>query len=140
MWAPLGLLICYWGRAISLNAGQNGSSAGLIPPIPYTSGWRDLAEWHCAVIQLYHAMGTLVTRLWRALVAPRNSAAVPPGGVGVLPAYAALARSHSTSIGLDPRFQMLVTHLAAERSRCRWCIERGRHLWCEAQLPVDSLR
>jgi len=85
-------------------------------------------------------MGTLVTRLWRALVAPRNSAAVPPGGVRVLPAYAALARYHSTSIALESRLHMLVTQLAAERSRCRWCIERGRHLWREAQLPVDALR
>jgi alkylhydroperoxidase family enzyme len=85
-------------------------------------------------------MGTLVTRLWRALVAPRNSAAVPPGGVRVLPAYAALARYHSTSIALELRLHMLVTQLAAERSRCRWCIERGRHLWREAQLPVDALR
>jgi alkylhydroperoxidase family enzyme len=85
-------------------------------------------------------MGTLGTRLWRALVAPRNSATVPPGGVGVLPAYAALARYHSNSIALEPRLHMLVTQLAAERSRCRWCIERGRHLWREAQLPVDALR
>lgn len=85
-------------------------------------------------------MGTLVTRLWRALVAPRNSAAVPPGGVRVLPAYAALAHYHSNSIALELRLHMLVTQLAAERSRCRWCIERGRHLWREAQLPVDALR
>jgi alkylhydroperoxidase family enzyme len=85
-------------------------------------------------------MDTLVTRLWRALVAPRNSVAVPPGGARVLPAYAALARYHSNSTDLDPRLRMLVTQLAAERSRCRWCIERGRHLWREAQLSVDALR
>jgi alkylhydroperoxidase family enzyme len=60
--------------------------------------------------------------------------------VRVLPAYAALARYHSTSIALEARLHMLVTQLAAERSRCRWCIERGRHLWREAQLPVDALR
>jgi len=60
--------------------------------------------------------------------------------VRVLPAYAALARYHSNSIALEPRLHMLVTQLAAERSRCRWCIERGRHLWREAQLPVDALR
>jgi alkylhydroperoxidase family enzyme len=35
---------------------------------------------------------------------------------------------------------MLVTQRAAERSRCRWCIERGRHLWREAQLPLDALQ
>ena len=84
-------------------------------------------------------MGTLVTRLWRALVAPRNPIATPPGGVRVLPAYAALARYHTSTTDLGARLHMLVTQLAAERSRCRWCIERGRHLWREAQLPVDAL-
>src|SRR5437773_12171300 len=91
------------------------------------------------MIQLYHNMDTLVTRLWRALTAPRNSVPVPPGGVRVLPAYAALARYHMSSIELDGRLRMFVTQLAAERSHCRWCIERGRHLWREAQLPVDAL-
>ena len=84
-------------------------------------------------------MGTLVTRLLRALVAPRHPTAIPPAGVHVLPAYAALARYHTNSTDLDARLRMLVTQLAAERSRCRWCIERGRHLWREAQLPVDAL-
>ncbi len=96
-----------------------------------------LAGWHARMIQLYHAMGTLVTRLWRALVAPRTSAI--PGGPRVLPAYAALARYHASSPDLDPRLRMLVTQRAAEQSRCRWCIERGRHLWREAQLPIDAL-
>ncbi len=91
------------------------------------------------MIQLYHIMDTLVTRIWRALTAPRNSVPVPPGGVRVLPAYAALARYHMSSIELDGRLRMFVTQLAAERSHCRWCIERGRHLWREAQLPVDAL-
>jgi alkylhydroperoxidase family enzyme len=85
-------------------------------------------------------MGTLVTRLLRALAAPRHPAAIPPAGVHVLPAYAALARYHMNSTDLEPRLRMLVTQLAAERSRCRWCIERGRHLWREAQLPVDVMQ
>src|SRR5437867_3747477 len=85
-------------------------------------------------------MGTLVTRLLRALVAPRNPVAIPPGGVRILPAYAALARYRTSSGDLDVRLRMLVTQLAAERSRCRWCIEHGRHLWREALLPVDHLR
>ena len=88
------------------------------------------------MIQLYHDMGTLVTRLWRALVPTRTSAAQP--GPRVLPAYAALARYQAHSPDLDPRLQLLVTQLAAERSRCRWCIERGRHLWREAQLSIDA--
>jgi len=90
------------------------------------------------MIQLYHTMGTLVTRLWRALVAPPTPM-VPPGGPRVLPAYAALARYQMNSPDLDPRLRLLVTQLAAERSRCRWCIDRGRHLWREAQLPIDAL-
>jgi len=36
--------------------------------------------------------------------------------------------------------RLLVTQLAAERSRCRWCIERGRHEWREAHLSLDQLR
>jgi len=99
---------------------------------------RGLAGWHIWMIQLYHAMGTLVTRLWRALVAPPTSA-VPAGGPRVLAAYAALARYQTNGPDLDPRLRMLVTQLAAERSCCRWCIERGRHLWREAQLPIDAL-
>jgi alkylhydroperoxidase family enzyme len=59
--------------------------------------------------------------------------------VHVLPAYAALARYHTSNTELDPRLRMLVTQLAAERSRCRWCIERGRHVWREAQLSLDLL-
>src|SRR5439155_458136 len=90
------------------------------------------------MIQLYHTMGTLVTRLWRALVAPPTPM-VPPGGPRVLLAYAALARYQTNSPDLDPRLRLLVTQLAAERSRCRWCIDRGRHLWREAQLPIDAL-
>jgi alkylhydroperoxidase family enzyme len=58
----------------------------------------------------------------------------------VLPAYAALARYQSNLAELEPRLRMLVIQLAAERSRCRWCIERGRHLWREAQLPLDTLK
>ena len=85
-------------------------------------------------------MDSIVTRLWRAVVARRDAGAIPPGGARVLPAYAALARYHNTSADLDPRLHMLVTQLAAERSGCRWCIERGRHLWREAQLSVDALR
>lgn len=99
----------------------------------------DLAWWRLVVIQLYHRMGTLVTRLWRALVAPRDPIAIPPAGVRVLPAYAALARYHSNNTELDPRLRLLVAQLAAERSRCRWCIERGRHLWRAALLPPDAL-
>jgi len=57
-----------------------------------------------------------------------------------LPAYAALARYQVGATQLGPRLRMLVTQLAAERSRCRWCIEQGRHAWREAHLPMASLR
>jgi len=86
---------------------------------------------------------TLVRRggaLWRALAQGRIPATATPGGTRVLPAYAALARYDSSGTDLDPRLRMLVTQLAAERSRCRWCIERGRHLWREAQLSFAALR
>lgn len=99
------------------------------------------------MIQLYHPMDSIVTTLirrggalWRALARDRGSASAGAGGARVLPAYAALARYGSGAIDLDPRLRLLVTQLAAERSRCRWCIERGRHLWREAQLSFEALR
>jgi len=83
-------------------------------------------------------MDSLVAKLFR-LFADRPNAALHPGP-RVLPAYAALARYRSNGVELEPRLRLLVTQLAAERSRCRWCIERGRHLWREGQFPIDSLR
>lgn len=79
-------------------------------------------------------------RVWRALVGPREPSPRAPAGPRVLPAYAALARYQLHTPDLDARLRMLVTQLAAERSHCRWCIERGRHLWREAQLSLDELR
>jgi alkylhydroperoxidase family enzyme len=100
------------------------------------------------MIQLYHFMDTLghtllrrLAAVWRAVVARRNSAvATPPPGPRVLPAYAALARYRVGTTHLEPRLHLLVTQLAAERSGCRWCIERGRHAWREAHLPMALLR
>src|SRR5919198_1962881 len=92
------------------------------------------------MIQLYHNMDSLVMRLWRALVGPRNRTAGPPPTTRVLPAYAALARYQLHTPDLDQRLRLLVTQLAAERSHCRWCIERGRHLWRDAQLSLAELR
>jgi alkylhydroperoxidase family enzyme len=83
----------------------------------------------------------LVRRLaafWRAIVG--SSTAEPTPSTRALPAYAALARYLGSSADLDPRLRLLVTQLAAERSRCRWCIDKGRHVWREAHLPVDLLR
>ena len=40
---------------------------------------------------------------------------------------------------LDPRVDLLVRQLAAELSRCRWCIEHGLHRWRHAFLPVAEL-
>ena len=92
------------------------------------------------MIQLYLSMDTVITSVWRFLTGSHAAAGRTPEGPRVLPAYAALARYRSNLNDLDPRLRMLVTQLAAERSRCRWCIERGRHLWREAQLPVEALR
>jgi alkylhydroperoxidase family enzyme len=85
-------------------------------------------------------MDTVITSVWRFLTGRHDAAGRTPEGPRVLPAYAALARYRSNLNDLDPRLRMLVTQLAAERSHCRWCIERGRHLWREAQLPVEALR
>ncbi len=91
-------------------------------------------------------MDTAVTR-WLSrfgallrTAAPRADRPVAAGGARVLPAYAALARYHMSAADLEPRLRMLATQLAAERSRCRWCIEKGRHLWRESHLPLDALR
>jgi len=84
-------------------------------------------------------MDTIVIKIWRALMRSRQNRAMP-AGAHVLPAYAALARYRSSSTDLDPQLRMLVTQLAAERSGCRWCIDRGRHLWREAQLSLEALR
>ena len=89
------------------------------------------------MIQLYLRMDTIVAKIIRAFV---GQAPDPPTGPRVLPAYAALARYGHASNELDPRLRLLVSQLAAERSRCRWCIERGRHDWREAQLSGDTLR
>ena len=85
-------------------------------------------------------MDSLVSSILRALIGRRTPAVPSPAGVRILPAYAALARYNTTITDLEPRLRMLVMQLAAERSRCRWCIERGRHLWREAQLSIDELR
>jgi alkylhydroperoxidase family enzyme len=84
-------------------------------------------------------MDSLVAKILR-LFSERPNAALLAPGPRVLPAYAALARYQSNDAELEPRLRLLITQLAAERSRCRWCIERGRHLWRVAQLPVDTLR
>ncbi len=83
-------------------------------------------------------MDTIVRAIWRAFAGRRN-ASVAPTGARILPAYAALARYHAHTTDLEPRLRLLVTQLAAERSRCRWCIERGRHEWREAHLALDQL-
>jgi len=55
-------------------------------------------------------------------------------------AYLALARRPGQSGEVDDRTRLLVRELAAERSGCRWCIDRARHDWRAAGLPVDLLR
>jgi len=82
-------------------------------------------------------MDTVVAKIIRVFL---GHVADRPTGPRVLPAYAALARYGSATNDLDPRLRLLVTQLAAERSGCRWCIERGRHVWREAQLSVETLR
>ncbi len=59
----------------------------------------------------------------------------------VLYGYLALAKRPGNAGGaVDERIRLLVGQLAAERSGCRWCIERARHDWRARGLPVDLLR
>ena len=55
-------------------------------------------------------------------------------------AYLALARRPGQSGEVDDRTRLLVRELADERSGCRWCIDRARHDWRAAGLPVDLLQ
>jgi alkylhydroperoxidase family enzyme len=80
------------------------------------------------------------TALWQALAGHSGAPSTSADGPRVLPAYAALARYRIGTTELEPRLRFLVAQLAAERSRCRWCIEWGRHRWREAHLPLDALR
>lgn len=84
-------------------------------------------------------MDSIVATIWRALAGRPASPSATPGSARVLPAYAALAR-YNRGVDLEPRLRLLVNQLAAERSGCRWCIERGRHLWRAAQLSLEELR
>ncbi len=54
--------------------------------------------------------------------------------------YLALARRPGQAAEVDDRTRLLVRELAAERSGCRWCIDRARHDWRAAGLPVDLLQ
>jgi alkylhydroperoxidase family enzyme len=54
-------------------------------------------------------------------------------------AYLALGRRPGNAGEVAERTRLLVRELAAERSGCRWCIERTRHDWRAAGLPVDLL-
>jgi alkylhydroperoxidase family enzyme len=99
-----------------------------------------LARHHYLMIHLYHQMASFVAKIIRAFTghAPRTGPSL--SGPRILPAYAALARFQTNGVEIEPRLRLLVTQLAAERSRCRWCIEHGRHLWREAQFPLEPLR
>jgi alkylhydroperoxidase family enzyme len=54
-------------------------------------------------------------------------------------AYLALGQRPGNAGEVDDRTRLLVRELAAERSGCRWCIDRTRHDWRAAGLPVDLL-
>ncbi|HET9040552.1 MAG TPA: hypothetical protein VFN40_10300 [Gemmatimonadales bacterium] len=53
--------------------------------------------------------------------------------------YLALARRPGQAGEVDDRTRLLVRELAAERSGCRWCIDRAQHDWRAAGLPMDLL-
>lgn len=54
-------------------------------------------------------------------------------------AYLALGQRPGNAGEVDERTRLLVRELAAERSGCHWCIDRTRHDWRVAGLPVDLL-
>jgi alkylhydroperoxidase family enzyme len=54
--------------------------------------------------------------------------------------HLALRRRPGFDLTLDDRTRLLVSQLAAELSRCRWCVDRGRHDWRNARLPSILLR
>lgn len=54
--------------------------------------------------------------------------------------HLAVSRLMGFQSTLDERTRLLVSQFAAERSGCRWCIERGRHDWRVAGLPKILLR
>lgn len=85
-------------------------------------------------------MDTIVTSFVRRAGAWWRSLARRPVAATTVPAYAALARYRLGATALESRLRLIVTQLAADRSECRWCIERGQHLWREALLPRDLLR
>src|SRR5713226_7554964 len=91
----------------------------------------------------YHDVAACGGPLARRRRAPRSPCRAPPAPRGFA-RLAGVRRARSLSgrrdPQLEPRLRMLVTQLAAERSRCRWCIEQGRHAWREAHLPMASLR
>src|SRR2546430_3881653 len=77
-----------------------------------------------------------LARTWSALSAPPP---VPLPGPRALPSYARMGRYIAGGVALDPRIDLLVRHLAAELSGCRWCVEHGLHRWRQAFLPVAEL-
>ena len=58
----------------------------------------------------------------------------------VLYAYLALARRPGQTARWTTAPVCSCASSAAERSGCRWCIDRARHDWRAAGLPVDLLR
>jgi alkylhydroperoxidase family enzyme len=54
-------------------------------------------------------------------------------------AYLALGQRPGNAGQVDERLRLLVRELAAERSGCRWCIDRVRHDWRAAGLSMDLL-
>lgn len=68
----------------------------------------------------------------------RTSPTRLPGPLG-LPAYARLARTWAPIAPLEPRLQLLVTQLAAERSGCAYCIAHGRHVARKAGIAPEEI-
>ncbi len=68
----------------------------------------------------------------------RRTPAPLPGPLG-LPAYVRLAQTWRSIAPLEPRLQLLVTQLAAERSGCAYCIAHGRHLGRKLGVASEAI-
>jgi alkylhydroperoxidase family enzyme len=70
--------------------------------------------------------------------APRQDPEPLPGPCA-LPAYARARWTRSLPAALEPRLRLLVTHLAAVRSGCDYCVHYNRHVGLRSGVPATTL-
>lgn len=84
--------------------------------------------------------GSLLRWLHRLTARPPGGRALAPSpGPLLLEAYLLSGSRPGGSAPLEPRLELLVSQLSAERSGCRWCIEGGRHRGRKAGLSGEAI-